>query len=143
MTFLDPVLKLLTPSLPVMRRRLLGSRLANDESTIVTALAQIGLTFFSIVLFCLVFSGLFVCLFFYCCCFSHPRSVERIRPNIRPLQSCVFRNPGYFGLWNVLLHFVKPISLYNKIAALYNNKAVVFVITDHPGLCNKICCRTL
>ena len=62
MTFLDPVLKLLTPSLPVMRRRVLGSRLANDESTIVTARAQIGLTFF--LLFCSVLF-LVVCLFVF------------------------------------------------------------------------------
>ena len=41
-----------------MRRRVLGSRLANDESPIVTAHVQIGLAFF--LLFCLVFIGLFV-----------------------------------------------------------------------------------
>ena len=41
-----------------MRRRVSGSRLANEESTIVTARVQIGLAFF--LLFCLVFIGLFV-----------------------------------------------------------------------------------
>ena len=103
--------------------------------------------FFSIVLFCLVFIGLFC--FFYCCCFSHPRSVERIRPNIRPMQrlNSVFRNPGNFRLWNVLLHFVIPIALCNKIVALYNKKAVAlcndrpsgpFVIKYAVVLCNKL-----
>ena len=130
-----PVLTLLTLSLAVMRRRVLESRLANDESPIVTARVQIGSAFFPLFLFCLVFIGLFC--FCYCCCFSHPRSVERIRPNIRPMQrlNSVFRNPGNFRLWNVLLHFVIPIALCNKIVALHNKKAV--------ALCNDRSSGTL
>ena len=50
-----------------MRRRVLGSRLANDESPILRLVAD-RFDFFSIVLFCLVFIG---CLFLLLLLFFH------------------------------------------------------------------------
>ena len=115
-----------------MRKRVLESRLANDESPIVTARVQIGSAFF--LLFCFVWFLLVCLVFVIVVVFLHPRSVERIRPNIRPMQrlNSVFRNPGNFRLWNVLLHFVIPIALCNKIFALYNKKAVA-LCNDRPS----------
>ena len=55
------MLTLLTLSLAVMRRRVLESRLANDESPIVTARVQTGSAFFP--LFCFVWF-LLVCFVF-------------------------------------------------------------------------------
>ena len=57
------MLTLLTLSLAVMRRRVLESRLANDESPIVTARVQIGSAFF--LLFCFYWFVLFLLLFLF------------------------------------------------------------------------------